>query len=231
LSLRSVTLLALTVVSALGLAGCSKGADSPSNKKHFFEGNVEWRGLSGRPPGKPWSMRCTVRHEDLLCDVSLGRSSFQLGFRGPGNTICFRGGRIGWIPISLQTVAMIFAFLPEDVRHEAVQKTQAQYRFTGQRENHLGRTCEVVEIRDSKGAFDSYCYSDEEFFEGDQKLIPLLHQMGFEAGFISDLGKYGMAWRVQATKPSGEPSLVGEVTKLEPHDVDPAAFAGVCGQP
>lgn len=231
-NLSTAGLLALTAVMAFGVAGCTKGASSPSGTKHFFEGAVEWHGLQGSAPGKPWSMRCTMRHEDLLCDVDLARGTVQLGFRGPGSTVCFRSAKMPmWIPLSLQTVGMLFAFLPENIRRDAVHTTQAEYTFTGQRRSYLGRSCEIVAIRDRDGSTENVCYSEEEFFEGDQKLVPVLHQMGFEPGFITNLSKYGIGYSIYSTRASGEPSMTAEITRMDPRPVDPAMFAGVCGQP
>lgn len=230
---RFSSLATFAVISALGGVGCTKGVSGPSApQKHYFEGTLEWRGLQGPPPGKPWSMRCTMRHEDLLCDVDLSRHGVQLGFRGPGSTVCFRSQRFPtWIPLSLQTVGMLFALLPESIRRDAVHSTQSEYSFTGQRRMVLGRTCEVVGIRDRDGSNENVCYSDQEFFEGDQKLVPVLHQMGFEPGFVSNLAKYGIGYQILTTSPTGEPTASAELTQMDAHPVDPALFAGVCGQP
>jgi len=86
-------------------------------------------------------------------------------------------------------------------------------------------------IRDRDGATQSVCYSDAEYFEGDQKLAPVLHQMGFDVGFVSNLSKYGIGYSTLSTRGSGEPTLSGEITRMDAHPVDPATFAGVCGQP
>jgi hypothetical protein len=55
--------------------------------------------------------------------------------------------------------------------------------------------------------------------------------MGFEPAFISNLAKYGLGLSLLSTKASGEPSLSGEITRMDAHPVDPSTFAGVCGMP
>jgi hypothetical protein len=215
------------------LGACSKSAQSPSSSKHYFEGSLEWRGVEGKPPGTPWSMTCSMHAEDLLCDVSSATSPvLQIGFRGPGSTLCFRirGGPI-WIPLSLQTAGMFISLVPEPLRQDAVHKTQAQYRFTGQKGSFLGRSCETVEIREDDGDIENVCYSGEEYFEGDQKLVPVLQQIGFEPTFIANLARYGIGWHAYETTASGEPKLLAEIARVEPGTIPTATFAGVCGLP
>lgn len=86
-------------------------------------------------------------------------------------------------------------------------------------------------IRDRDGSNENVCYSEQEFFEGDQKLVPVLHQMGFEQGFVSNLSKYGIGFQILSTNSAGEPTMSAEIMQMDAHPVDPAMFAGVCGQP
>src|SRR5262249_40118652 len=132
---------------------------------------------------------------------------------------------------SLQTVGMVFALLPSEVRKDAAHRAQAQYRFTGQQGMFLGRSCETVEIREEDGCVETVCSSGEEFFEGDQKLAPVLLQMGFEPAFVSTLSRYGLGYRLVEVDASGGPKMFAEISRMDPHSIDPSTFAGVCGMP
>ncbi|HEY8079287.1 MAG TPA: hypothetical protein VIF62_34385 [Labilithrix sp.] len=214
-------------------SGCTSGPGTVGpGGKHMFEGNLEWRGVEGAPPGTAWGMQCTMRGEDFVCDVQSRMNDVQLGFRGPGSTLCFRlRGQPMWIPISLQTIGIIFSFLPEELRRDSVHQTQGQYRFTGQVQNVRGQSCRVVEIHEDDGCVETVCYSDREYFAGDQKAVPILHQMGFDPGFITTLAENGIGWKLVELDRSGQPKLAAEATRIEPKTIDPATFAGVCGIP
>lgn len=211
----------------------SGGSLGPAPTKHFFEGVLEYRGIHGKPPGEPFSMRCSMRREDLLCDVVTKDPTLpmSLGFRGPGNTLCFKmGSSPAWVPLSLATVGFLFTLFPADIRDKALKQTQSQYRWTGRNDVVLGHRCRELEDRSEEG-LRLTCYSPDEYFEGDQKLIPILHQMGFDPGFISSLSDAGIGWRSDEWDEKGVPSAHVELARIDPRPVHPATFAGVCGLP
>lgn len=201
--------------------------------KHFFEGVVDYRGVQGKPPGEPFEMHCAMRREDLRCDITTKDPGLplSLGFRGPGNTLCFKlGPSAAWMPVSLATVGFLFALLPPDLRKRAASQTQAQYRWTGRVDSVLGRACRELEHRDENG-LRLTCYSPEEYFEGDQKLVPILHQMGFDPGFVSSLAGGGIGWRSAEWNADGTPRFYAEAVRIAPQPISPATFAGVCNMP
>lgn len=247
----------LPVLAVLGSVACSIGTGSDRNiaagpgyvpgnaqsssggsaysppTKHYFEGVLEYRGVHGKPPGEPFSMQCSMRREDLRCDVITKDPSLpmSIGFRGPGNTLCFKmGNSPSWIPISFATVGFLFTLLPADIRQKATKETQSQYRWTGRTDIVLGHRCRELEDRSEEG-LRLTCYSPDEYFEGDQKLVPILHQMGFDPGFISSLAEGGIGWRSAEWDEHGTPTAQVEVVRIEPRPIHPATFAGVCGFP
>jgi hypothetical protein len=223
----------LFALAAFVPACSAKDAQNPNQgNKHYFEGTLEWSGVEGKPPGKPWTLRCSMRGEDLLCDVASARDTTQVGFRGTGSTVCIRPkGSPMWIPLSLQTVGFLFSLLPDDIRQDAVKKTQSSYAFTNQTQQYLGRTCRTLDVHDSDGAVETACYSPDEFFEGDQKLAPVLRQMGVDPAFVSMLSGYGIGYRIYKADAAGQPKLAYQITRMDAGPVAPATFAGVCGMP
>lgn len=240
---------------ALATAGCSVGTSRPRAEgpnyaagpgyvpgnapagaaagKHYFEGFIQWRGTHGKPPGEAFDMSCEMRREDLLCNVRSADPSLpvQIGFRGPGNTLCVRVGHSpAWMPVSFATIGFLFSLLPADMRKKAVTQTQAQYRWTGRTDSVLGYRCRELEDRSDEG-LRLTCYSPDEFFEGDQKLVPIMHQMGFDPGFVSSLSGGGIGWRSAEWKKDGTPEFFAEAVRIEPRPVHPATFGGVCGMP
>lgn len=214
-----------------GTAYPSAAAQAPG--KHYFEGVIDYAGVHGKPPGKPFSMHCLVRGQDLRCDVNSSDSKLPIaiGFRGPGSTLCVNpGGGPGWIPISMTTIGFLFTLFPEDIRKKAIQQTQSQYRWTGGADNILGYGCRELEDRSEEG-LRLTCYSADQYFEGDQKLVPVLHQMGFDPGFVSSLSDGGIGWKSREWDKDGTPSFDMQATRIQPGQVNPAAFAGVCGMP
>lgn len=209
------------------------GAPPTPGGRHFFEGYIDYRGFHGKAPGKPFEMKCAMRHEDLRCNVSSSDAKLpaEIGFRGPGNTLCIRPGKSpAWIPMSLATVGFLFSLLPDDIRQKAVHETQSQYRWTGRTFAVLGRTCRELEDRSDEG-LRLTCYSPDEFFEGDQKLVPLLHQMGFDPGFVSSLSEGGIGWRSAEWDKDGSPSSSAEAVRIESSRVSDEVFRGVCNMP
>ena len=215
--------------------GYSPGTAYPSaapSGKHYFEGLVEYRGVHGKPPGEPFDMRCWIRREDLRCDItSASNVPVSFGFRGPGNTLCFKAGHSPvWVPLSLATVGFLFSLLPPHIRQQAVNETQAQYRWTGRTDSVLGRSCRELEDRSEEGVRLT-CYSPDEYFEVDQKLVPIMHQMGFDPGFVSSLSDGGLGWRSAEWDKNGTPRFFAEAVRIDPQSVNPAMFSGVCGMP
>ena len=188
----------------------------------------------GPAPGKPWGMQCSLRGDDFLCAVSSSNAMqpVEMGFRGPGSTLCFRmRGQPTWIPISLQTVGIVFALLPENLRRDAVHKTQAQYRFTGQ--NPVRPRPRLPRRRDPRGRRlrrDGLLLRPR-VFRGRPEGGADPAADGFEPGFITTLAENGIGWRIVEHDKAGAPKLAGEATRIEARAVDPAIFAGVCGMP
>ncbi|MFO0567423.1 MAG: hypothetical protein U0263_17320 [Polyangiaceae bacterium] len=171
------------------------GAPPTPGGRHFFEGYIDYRGFHGKAPGKPFEMKCAMRHEDLRCNVSSSDAKLpaEIGFRGPGNTLCIRPGKSpAWIPMSLATVGFLFSLLPDDIRQKAVHETQSQYRWTGRTFAVLGRTCRKLEDRSDEGSVSPATHPTSSS-KVTKSSYHSLHQMGPDPGFGSSLTKAASA--------------------------------------
>jgi len=228
------------VVVGLGLsllsASCTRSTDapgapgspgSPNSRHHTFEGFIEYRGLEGKPPGKPFIGNCAVKDDVFKCDLVVeGKPSGAVGMRG--SNICLQTGNSGrWMKLDLATIGFIFSLLPPGLRHNAIARAQAQTYWTGRTEVVLGRTCFELETRTDEG-LERYCYSREEFFAGADQLVPVLHQMGYDNSFISSMSQGGIGWKGMEWDKNGAPKVYIEAARIDPRPVDPQMMAGVC---
>lgn len=219
--------LALAASCAACSSGNSAGPSAPNAGRHEFEGFIDYRGIEGAPPGRPWSAACAVKGDVYRCELVIeGRSSGAVGMRG--SMICYQPTpAAGWLRLDLATVGFVFSLLPASMRHDAIAQAQAQTSWTGRTEQVLGRTCYELETRTKEGV-ERYCYSDTEFFGGADQLLPVLRQMGYDNTFISSMAKGGIGWKGQEWDESGRPKMFVEASRIDPRPVDPNAVAGVC---
>ena len=167
-----------------------------------------------------------MKGDVFRCDLVMeGRGVGVLGMRG--SMICYQPPMSGWIRLDLATVGLLFSLIPPSLRRDAIAQAQSQISWTGRTDSVLGRPCYELELR-GKDGLEHYCYSSEEFYGGDQQIIPVLRQMGYDNTFISSLSKGGIGWKGQEWDVNGVPKMVVEATRIEPRSVDPALVANVC---
>lgn len=228
---RAAAALSILAVGLL-CASCTRATDnsgpnSGGQRHHIFEGFIDYRGLEGKPPGKPFLGACAIKDDVFRCDITVeGRQSGVVGMRG--SNICMQlPNSARWIKLDLATIGFLFSMLPPDLRHNAIARVQQQTQWTGRTEQVLGRTCLELETRTDEG-LERYCYSREEFFAGSDQLVPVLHQMGYDNSFISSMSQGGIGWKGMEWDKNGVPKVYIEATRIDPRPVDPQLMAGVC---
>jgi hypothetical protein len=226
---------AVAVCIAAAAPGCvsssATGTTSPGAPPghHSFEGVARYRGREGPPPGRPFDATFVFKGDVVRYDVTLeGRYVGAVGFDGRSSNLCVQpAGMQRWINVNLQTIGWLFSMLPPSVRRNAIAEVQAQTRWTGRADHVLGRPCRELETRSSDGT-ELWCYSNEEYFQGADRLIPILRQMGYDNTFIASMSEGGIGWKGLELDKNGVPKLYIELVSLDPRPVDPSMVAGVC---
>lgn len=196
---------------------------------HLFEGTAVYRGREGPPPGAPIEMDFVFQGESFRADVVKdGQYVGAVAFHGPSSRLCAElPGTNRWITLDLATLGWLVSLLPPSIRRSAAAEAQARYRWTGRTDSVLGRSCRELEYRSSEST-EYWCYSNQEYFGGDARLLPILRQMGYDNTFLSSMSEGGIGWKGLELDAHGVPKFYVEAVRIEPRAMDPALLANVC---
>ncbi len=172
-----------------------------------------------------------MKGDDFRIDLMMEKGQTgSVAFDGATQRLCFQVGKMSrWFALDLNALGLFFALLPPSIRRDAIAEAQSQQRWTGRTDRVLGRTCRELEVRSKEGV-RYWCYSNEEYFQGDRRIVPILQRMGYDNTFISSIAEGGLGWRGREYDANGAPKMMIDAVAIDPRPVDPAALAHICGR-